>query len=246
MASSEPPMLQHFPWQDSIWAVKSAIDFHSYDEFSEYLRHNLRLNSPESRKKYTTLITHRYFSDHSLSNLLVEVWRHYRDEGVLADVMRVATLESEPVIARFVVEELLPRPPGTILDPDVPRAFIERSFGEFKEKSYTRLMSTARHLGFVGRYNRQVLVEAIATPGDAMLILLHDRLAETPRIVRVTEILEANWWRYLGLRSADAVRDILRAGESAGLLARYAIVDELEQVTTRFSRDRYIEKALLL
>lgn len=246
MASSDPSTLQHFPWQDSIWAVKAAIDFHSYDEFCEYLRHNLPLNSPESRKKYTSLITHRYFSDHSLANLQVQVWRHYRDEDILADVMRVATLEAEPVIANFVVEELLPRPPGTVLDSEVPRTFIERTFGEFNKKSYERLVSTARHLGFVGRYNRQVLIEAIATPADAMLILLHDRLAPTPRIVRLAEVLEGHWWRYLGLRSADAVRDVLRAGESAGLLARYAIVDELEQVTTRFSRNEYIEKALLL
>ena len=246
MASSGLSTLQDFPWEDSIWAVKSSIGFVSYGEFRDHLLANLPHNSPQTRLRYTSLITRRYFPDGSLDNLLTQVWRHYRDEPILTDLMRVATLEMEPAIASFVVEELLARQPGAILDPQVPRAFVETAFGEFKKKSYERLLLSARYLGFVGRYNKSLVIEEIRTPADAMLIILHDRLAETPRIVRLAEVLEGHWWQYLGLRSADAVRDILRAGESAGLLARYAIVDELEQVTTRFSRNEYIDKALRL
>jgi hypothetical protein len=105
------------------------------------------------------------------------------------------------------------------------------------------LLLTVRYLGFVGRYGKDLVIEQIPTPADALLILLHDRLAPTPRIVRVSEILEEKWWRYLGLREAEVVRRVLRQAEAAGLLAQYAIMDELEQVTTRYSRDEYIGKA---
>jgi hypothetical protein len=246
MASSRLSTLQDFPWEDSIWAVKSSVEFKSFRELREHLLAKLPHNSPQTRLRYTELITRRYFPERSVDNLLTQVWRHYRDEPILTDLMRVVTLEIEPAIASFVVEELLTREPGAILDPEVPRAFVETAFGEFKRRSYDRLLLSSRYLGFVGRYNKTLVVEEIRTPADAMLILLHDRLAPTPRIVRLAELLEGNWWRYIGLRSPDAVREVLRRGEAAGLLSRYVVVDELEQVTTRFSRDEYIVKALRL
>lgn len=61
--------------------------------------------------------------------------------------------------------------------------------------------------------------------------------------MRLSEILDTTCWRFLGLKKPDAVRHILRQAEAAGLIARYAAVDELEQVTTRFTRDEYIQQA---
>jgi hypothetical protein len=83
-------------------------------------------------------------------------------------------------------------------------------------------------------------------PKNSFIFLLHARLAPAPRIVRLNEIAEAVWWRYLGLRGEDQVRDVLREAESAGLIARFAKVDELEQVTTRYSQLQYIHQSLRL
>ena len=118
-----------------------------------------------------------------------------------------------------------------------------RRIGAFKENSYKRLLLTVRHLGFLGRYDGELVVEQIPLPADALLILLHDRLAPTPRIVRLNEILETDWWRFLGIKQPDDVRHVLRQAEAAGLISRYVAVDELEQVTTRFTRDEYITQA---
>ena len=83
-------------------------------------------------------------------------------------------------------------------------------------------------------------------PANGLLILLHARLATTPRIVRISDLLAAPWWRYLGYRSAAEVRATLRDAERAGLIARYSIVDDLEQITTRYSLDDYLDNALRL
>ena len=82
--------------------------------------------------------------------------------------------------------------------------------------------------------------QALPEPADALLVLLHARLAPTPRIVRLSELLNKTWWRLLGLREPDAVRRILREASAAGLIARYAVVDELEQVTTRYPAAEYL------
>ncbi len=78
------------------------------------------------------------------------------------------------------------------------------------------------------------------------MILLHARLAPTPRIVRVSDLLAEPFWRYLGLRQPDEVRTILHDADAAGLLARYSTVDQLEQVTTRYTLEEYLGRALRL
>ena len=232
--------LQDFPLHISIQAVKASADFSSYDDFRRYLLDHLPQNSPVTRERYANLIGHRYFPGKSLDNLLTQVWKVYQDEPLLINLMRVAALEAEPVIARFVLDQVWPLSAGQVLDTDLARSFIHETYGEFKQQSYERLLLTMRRLGFLGRYNGKLVVEEISPPADAFLILLHERLAPTPRILRLSDILSTAWWRLLGLKTADTVRHILRHAEASGLVSRYVTVDELEQVTTRFSRDEYI------
>lgn len=241
--TEEASTLQDFPLQASVQAVKASAGFERYDDFYRHLVDHLPQNSPQVRERYAELIGRRYFPGLTLDGLLPKVWRAYQDESLLVDVMRVSALEAEPVIARFLLREVWPLTPGQALDLAVARAFVQETYRTFRKNSFERLLGTARQLGFLGRYDGEWVVQEIPTPADALLILLHDRLAPTPRIVRVSEILSSNWWRFLGVRSADAVRGVLRQAELAGLIARYTIVDELEQVTTRFSRDDYIAQA---
>ncbi len=235
--------LQDFPLQASIQAVKASVDFESYDDFYLYLLEHLPQNSPQTRQRYAELVGKRYFPGLSVDNLLGHVWKAYRDEQILVDLMRVYALEAEPIITRFVMDKVWPLAVGKVFDVAVARVFIQEVYGAFKKNSYERLLLAARYLGFLGRYNGELVVEQIPLPADSLLILLHDRLAPTPRIVRLNEILEADWWRYLGIKQPDDVRHILRRAEAAGLISRYAAVDELEQVTTRFTCDEYITQA---
>lgn len=235
--------LQDFPLQASIQAVKASVGFESYDDFHRHLIDNLPQNSPETRRRHASLIGKRYFAGRSLDTLLARVWRAYQDEQILVDLMRVTALEAEPVIARFVLQEVSPLPTGQVLSKQASRAFVQDAYGKFIRKSHQRLLLTVRRLGFLGLYSGQLVVEHIPPPDDAFLVLFHHRLAPTPRIVRVREILDADWWRLLGGKTPDAVRQVLHNAEAAGLLSRYVKVDELEQVTTWISGDEYITQA---
>ena len=232
--------LQDPVWEPSLAAVKESVAFETYAEFERHLRDNLPHNSPVTRQRYTQLIQRRFFPERSLDGLVPSVWRGYRDDRILADVMRVTLLEVEPVIARFVLDYILPGPPGTTLDRNIARAYIEETYGVFKKRCYQRLTGMCVHLGLLGRYDGEWVVQALPEPADALLVLLHARLAPTPRIVRLSELLNTTWWRLLGLRAPDVVRRILRDATAAGLIARYVVVDELEQVTTRYPAADYI------
>ena len=232
----ETSTLQDFPLQASLQAVKASADIESYDDFYRYLLDHLPQNSPQTRKRYAELIGRRYFPGLSLDNLLSHVWKAYQDERILVDLMRVYALEAEPVIARFVVDNVWPLGVGQVFDANVARTFIQGTYGAYKKNSYERLLLTVRHLGFLGRYDGELMIEQIPLPAEALLILIHDRLAPTPCIVRLSEILETDWWRFLGLKQPDDLRHILRHAEAAGLISRYAAVDELESNAHRAPR----------
>lgn len=243
MTEQTTSTLQDFPLPASIEAIKASINFAVYDDFYRYMIDNLPQNSPETRRRYANLIGKRYFPGLSLDTLLPQVWRAYQDESILVDLMRVLALEAEPVISEFVLEKVWPLAVGHVLDGQIARDFIKSKYGKFISKSCQRLTRTVRNLGFLGLYGQELVVEAVPSPANALLILLHARFAPTPRIVRLVEILDAVWWRQLGIKTPDDVRRILHEAQAAGLIARYARVDQLEQITTRFAIGEYISQA---
>ena len=50
----------------------------------------------------------------------------------------------------------------------------------------------------------------------------------------------------MGIRDESTVRAILRDAEVKGVIAKYTVVDQLEQITTRYSYEDYLSKALRL
>jgi hypothetical protein len=54
--TQETSTLQDFPLPASIQAVKAGVDFESYDDFYRYLLDNLPQNSPQTRKRYSSLV----------------------------------------------------------------------------------------------------------------------------------------------------------------------------------------------
>jgi hypothetical protein len=56
------------------------------------------------------------------------------------------------------------------------------------------------------------------------------------------EILSNPFWQYLGLRDQDVVRKIFREADANGVIAKYIVADQLEQVTTTYSFDEFIQR----
>jgi hypothetical protein len=243
---TQPSTLQDFPLAAAIQAVKDSLQFTDFDAFYRHMEDNLPQNSPETRRRYASLVTRWFFPDRALDSLPARAWRAYGDDHLLLELTRVTVQDAEPVIARFVTEVLQPLPPGENFDATIARDFITSMYGAYKQNSYTRLLTTTRHLGFLERRGYGWAVAPVSPPRDALLILFHARLAPTPRIVRLADLLVDPFWRYLGLRHPDEVRAILHDAHAAGLLARYSIVDQLEQVTTRYTFDEYLERAVRL
>jgi len=246
VATAAVSTLQDFPWEESIQAVKDSLRFDAYPAFAEHVFNTLPQNSPQTRRRYTRLISRWFFPDHQFPGLPSQVWAAYADEKTLHDVMRVCVLSREPVVAAFIERFILPAPPGTELQAGVFRAYIEETYGEFKRQSRQRLTRTLRELGFIARVGQTWFTQAIPRPATAFMILLHEQFAPTLRIVSLAQILaDPLWWR-IGYHAPDEVRETLHDAAAAGLIARFVTVDQLEQITTRYTLDAWLDRRLRL
>jgi hypothetical protein len=101
-------------------------------------------------------------------------------------------------------------------------------------------------MSFVSAVSKGIMVQPIPLPDNAFLLVLHAKLAPTPRIVRLSDIINATFWKLMGIRDEATVRSILRDANAKGFIAKYAVIDQLEQITTRYSFDEYLAKTFLL
>ncbi len=233
-------------WKESIQAIKDATRFNIFQNFRKNLESTLPQNSEYVRKRNANTIIKRFFPEHVLDTLPVKVWKFYRDEVLLQEVMRYQYLKQEPVVADFVVNYLLPLAPGTDIKVEYMRSFIVKTYGSDKKKSRIRLGTSLRDLGFVFRNKGKTIVKDIPQPKTALLILAHYLFAPTPRTVTIKEILADPYWQYLGIRDQNTVRKILREANAKELIAKYVIADELEQITTRYSLEEFIQGRMKL
>lgn len=243
---SKPSSIQSIAWETGLEAVKESVGFSSFEAFRIHLNANMRQNSDEVRKRYSSLILNRLFPEKSLDGINPKIWLKYQDEKILEDISRMTTLEAEPIIAKFVLEQILVLSPGTVIENFVIQDYISSVFGVFKKDSYNRLRSAIIHMGFVSAVSKGIMVQPISLPDNAFLLALHARLAPSPRIVRLSDILSATFWRLMGIRDEGSVRSILQDANAKGFIAKYAIVDQLEQITTRYSFDEYLSKTFRL
>jgi len=244
--SSKPPSIQSIAWKPGLQAIKDSDMFLSFSEFREYLLHNARQNSEETRKRYASIIISRLFPEKSLNGINPKTWRFYRDDALLEDLARATTLEVETVISKFLLEQVMVLPPSSFIDNSMLKDYISSSYGVFKRDSYHRLHQALIHMGFASKETKGLFVQPLPIPNNAFMIYLHARLAPTPRIVRLSDILNATFWKLMGIRDDATVRSILHDANAKGFIAKYAVVDQLEQITTRYSFEEYLTKTFRL
>ena len=245
-SGSVPNMIQELPWTQSLQAIRDSADFVDFAAFRAHLEQTLPFNSTYTRERYTRTVLKYFFPGGSLDTLTRRAWATYHDDVILEDLARYQLLTGEPTLARFVLTRLAPLAPGSVIGHDFLEDFVQEVDPKGRSKMVDRLGIVLRRLGLIVREHQQDVVAQLKPAKTSFLILAHHLLAPTPRIVTVSEIIGAPFWRYLGYREEETIRRILHEASAQGLIARYATVDQLEQITTRYTLDQWFEQALKL
>ncbi len=223
--------------KEGLQAVRLAVGLTSLEELREKLQQELSQNSAETRRRYAQSILLWFFED-GIDNLARKVWQAYEDEALERDILRYLYLTAEPLVGKCIENALFPLEESMV----IPAAYFERYLqGVLDEspppKTLERLKMNLAKLGFLDRSSAQGdRLGRIDLDKTAFLIVFHAIFSPTgPRTVELASVLSHPFWKYLGLKSAQAVRAILREADAAHLLGKYIVADQLEQVTTCFS-----------
>lgn len=225
-------------------ALKLASEATSLEHLQEILMKRLGQNSAETRRRYARSILKWFFPD-GLDGLLSRAWRAYGDEAITTDLLRWSYLSQEPIMGRCVADALFPCENGLAMPSTYFDKFLQDCLGEpAPEKTRERLKINLKKIGFLerpkGKPDRLV---PVVTQKTSLLILVHNLFAaKSIRTVELRNMFNNPFWKFLGYKSEDAVRSVLREADAKGLIGKYVVADQLEQVTTCFTLDELLEK----
>jgi len=227
-------------WEDTVLAVKCSAKFSDFRQFRLEMESTLHFNSNRVRKIRASIIVKWFFPSHSLDNILTKIWVSYGDEQLLKEIMRYQFLVNQPMVAKFVVDCVLPLSPGESIDINYLRQFLLSEYGVVKRDPLNNLQWACRDLGFfIDEKNKLVLCQ-VPLPKTSLLILTHYLFAREVRTIAIKEIVQNHYWQFLGIREVEDVRRILHEADAEGIIAKYVKADQLEQITTRFSFEDFI------
>jgi hypothetical protein len=225
-------------------AVRLSAGVESADALQVLLIKQFKQNSLETRTRYAQSVLKWFFGD-EFNGLARRVWMAYQDDAILTDVLRYFYLSQEPVMGRCISEALLPLEIGITVPPSYFDRFLQEHFGEMPpDKTRDRLKMNLKKLGFLerakGRPDRLV---AVTPQKTSLVILLHYLFAANAiKTVELRGVFANPFWKYLGYKSEDSVRAVLREADHAGFFGKYVVADQLEQITTCFTFHELLQR----
>jgi hypothetical protein len=243
-AQRERRTIQDVLIPEGLMAIKVAHEAKSTDELQELLMKRLGQNSMETRSRYARSIINWFFPD-GVQGLLPRVWQAYQDDAISADLLRWSYLNEEPIMGRCVGEALFPCESGLAMPSTYFDKFLHDCLGETPpEKTRERLKMNLKRIGFLERARgKPDRLLPVVTQKTSLLILVHHLFAaKSVRTIELRNLFTNPFWKFLGYKSEDVVRTVLREADAKGLIGKYVVADQLEQVTTCFTLDELLER----
>lgn len=240
--------IQDVLFQQGLNAVRLSEGLESLADLQQRLVAEFSQNSTETRTRYSQSVLKWFFAD-GMAGLARSVWLAYHDERIESDILRYLYLAAEPVMGLCVVDALYPlqnamQIPATYFD-----RFLRGYFGEDPpDKTKRRLKANLKLLGFLERSRgKSDRLQSVVFDKTSLLILIHHLFAsDSPRTIEMSRLFADPFWKYLGCKSEDGVRHVLREADAAGLLGKYVVADQLEQVTTCMTLAEFLKRGVRL
>jgi hypothetical protein len=235
-------VIQDLIWNEALCALAEIERFTDLAEFQVYLQQHLPQNSLETRTRYTQTLIRWFFPD-GIRGLAARVWLEYRDQQLAEEMLRYLYLRAEPMVGDAVAEAVYPIAENAVIPESYLPNFLRSRYGDdTPAKSIKRLKSNLRKLGFLVRTkgNRDTLRPLSPSP-TGFLLVLHYLFARTQSGGIEFKTLAADaFWKYLGFKSEDQLREILRGSLRKDLIAKYLVADQIESISFRYNFEEFV------
>lgn len=229
-------------------AVKSAASHTDWRTFRKRLNKTVRLRNRSARSRIAGRFSRWIFENGNLDCLPVRVWKTYRDDELLTEILRERFLTCHAPMRRFVLEKLPKIPPGTYIR---HRDIVEQK-SPSDGYSARNVRWTLADMGLATEAtapdgNRTAFINHIRVPATAFLILLHHNLAPNAgTTLAVSDIEEHPFWRLLGVTDASTARYILSKAANKDIIRYERSGDGPESITTRYDHRELVSARFLL
>ena len=238
--------VQDCTYRQGMVAVQMAGQFDSWDSLRPELEEALPFNSAHTRRRYVSQLFRWALERGNLNAVGVKVWCSHKSDELVNQILRERYLDAYPVLGRFVSKSLGMLTAGTELDSGSIGRYLHQEQVGALDRSIEKLRLSMRDMGFISKIGGKYVVAETSLPRTAFLILMHYLLAPEPSTIVVPEIIGHPFWRHLGGKTSDEVRSALTNAAASDAISRYATVDNLEQITTRFSFEELLERRVRL
>lgn len=230
-------------WKETLEVIQRLSEQSNERVTPSLISELLNFNSEETRERYGAYIYKRLFGANKLyGEVMLKVVRSGVKASVVESLWRSMYFRIEPVIGKTFLDILWPREPGSVITRGEIKNYVQGSWRTFGSKIMERTILCLKQAGVIRAYEKDFVVSGFGNLEEPLMIMLHlIFVLETPAVtISMVTIEENNFWKFLGYRNLDHVRIALRKAELDGLLARYAIVDHIEQITTKYSLSTFI------
>jgi hypothetical protein len=243
----ERKIIQDLLLSEGLLAVRLSIEASSVEELQQKLQQELHQNSAETRRRYSQYILRWFFWD-GLDGLARRTWQAYGDDQIEAIILRHLYLTAEPLVGTCVEQCLYPLEEGMLIPSSYFERYLRDALGEEPPaKTLKRLKTNLAKLGFIDRSTKGDRLNRLAVDKTAFLVVFHSIFSATgPRTIELSRVLQNPFWKYLGVKSEQSVRAVLKEADASGLLGKYVVADQLEQVTTCFSLAEILKRRVRL
>jgi len=227
--------LQEYLPQESLLAVRLAVEAASMDDLRQRLAAALPQNSAVTRRRYVESIT-RWFLRDGCRGFAPTVWARFQNLELQLALHRYLFLTTQPIMAAGVVSVLSRLADGIVVPTEYVGTSMAKLLGhELSAQTQKRLLANLRKLGFLERtaagdrvvappFPRSALLLALPAGPDRRALDLLDLLDEKslPDSEEDAAILlrRALRQRLIELAPSGGQRRVLIV-KSAGLLVRY-------------------------
>lgn len=242
MAREDVRGIQDLLWKESLFALNHVAEFSDDAAFQGFLQANLPQNSEETRCRYAQNLMRWFFPD-GVRGLAATAWAAYHDLCLAEEILRYVYLREEPMMGSAVAEALFPIAENAAIPQSYLTNFLLTRFGEATPaKSVKRVKANLRKLNLLAKEkgNKDTLRPITPTP-TAFFLLLHYIFARHEvGGVEFRTMLENPFWKFLGFKSEDQLRALLKNGVANSIIAKYVVADRIESVSFRHTFDSFV------
>ena len=241
--TKEIPFPQKPLWGNTLDLLREVKDVDTLTNAKAF-ENLLHFNSRESRARYSRAIATRF---RRLDSQVLLNFHGIANAGISSEIIeqiwRILFCKVEAIFSQIYLDLIWPREAGSSISRNEIRSYIQTSFPQQSKILYEMLVLCLNHAGYLSPQGKQdLIIVGFANLEDALIIATYLLLAGEPRTIKISEIEADSYWKFLGYKKFDHVRVAFRNAEAKGTIMRYAVVDHLEQITTRYTWPEFLTK----